>query len=37
MPSARRNQSVHDGSVMFGFARPSTSHFVSVHSPSKIR
>ncbi len=36
MPSASRNQRVHDGWVRFGFAWPSTIHLVSVHSVSKI-
>ncbi len=36
IPSASRNQRVQDGWVRFGFACPSTSHFVSVHTASKI-
>jgi hypothetical protein len=36
MPRASRNHSVHDGWVRFGFALPSTIHFVSVHRPSKM-
>ncbi len=36
MPRASRNHSVHDGCVRFGFAWPSTIHFVSVQMPSKM-